>query len=330
MDGDDATTPAELIHLTYDGNFQLETDARVLLCRVIDDGGTPRQPAKVNNAGGGDVDCDGEEGPTPRTTIDVPVEIRLDVTTMHPQGGGQPTDTGTITVVANKGVEGSSSDESTTTYYTAKIDKVTIDRATGLVTHVGSVSLPVDGDDNAQPVADPGMIFPPNATVRVSVDSDNRLLLSECHTAGHVVDAAMARCGMLLPPTKGYHFLDGPYVEYKGGIDAKEREEFLARLKVAYQELIDEDIPTNIQTLPVDEADALCNRLAQNFDVKDFTSPTDTNPSVRVVTVAGWHCPCGGTHVRSTGVLGGRGWRVRGMKCKKGVVRVKYGPGGEG
>ena len=78
----------------------------------------------------------------------------------------------------------------------------------------------------------------------------------------------------------------------------KEREEFLGRLKVAYQELIDEDLPTNIQTLPVDEADALCNRLAKNFNVKDFTSPTDPNPSVRVVTVAGWNCPCGGTHVK--------------------------------
>ena len=48
---------------------------------------------------------------------------------------------------------------------------------------------------------------------------------------------------------------------------------------------------------------------------------------VRIVTVAGWSCPCGGTHVRSTGVLKERGWSILGIKSKKGVVRIKYGPG---
>lgn len=91
------------------------------------------------------------------------------------------------------------------------------------------------------------------------------------------------------------------------------------------KELIDQDIPTNIQTLPMDEAESLCNRLAQNFNMKDFTNPNDPDPNVRVVTVAGWNCPCGGTHVRSTGVLKERGWCVKGLRCKKGVVRVRYG-----
>jgi Ser-tRNA(Ala) deacylase AlaX len=112
---------------------------------------------------------------------------------------------------------------------------------------------------------------------------------------------------------------------------------------VYVQELIDEDISTNIQMLPVDEAEALCNRLAQNFNMAEFTtsyssSSTTTTTTderkgkdlssgvVRVVTVAGWNCPCGGTHVRSTGELKERGWGVKGLKCKKGVVRVRYGP----
>ena len=92
------------------------------------------------------------------------------------------------------------------------------------------------------------------------------------------------------------------------------------------KELIDEDLPTNIQTLPIGEAESLCNRLAQNFNMKDYTSAEDPNPLVRVVTVAGANCPCGGTHVRSTGALKERGWIVKGLKCKKGVVRVRYGP----
>jgi Ser-tRNA(Ala) deacylase AlaX len=67
----------------------------------------------------------------------------------------------------------------------------------------------------------------------------------------------------------------------------------------------------------------------------DFTTTSSSSSSkddgndvsvVRVVTVAGWNCPCGGTHVRSTGELKERGWCVKGLKCKKGVVRVRYGP----
>ena len=288
-------TATELIHLSYDGNFQLETDAKVILCKVIQSNQDEPLPSDDVN-----------------DTTTLRVELQLDRTSMHPQGGGQPTDLGVIkSNIENDGA------------YTANIDKVTIDRASGIATHSGSVALSSSSDNNVAT----NELFPPNSSVKVTVDSANRQLLSECHTAGHVVDAAMARCDKLLPPTKGYHFLDGPYVEYKGSIDIKDREEFLSRLKEAYQQLINEDIHTQIQTLPVDEAEELCNRLAQNFNMKDFTSPSEEeNPSVRVVTVSGWNCPCGGTHVKSTGVLKERGWGVKGLRCKKGVVRVRYGP----
>lgn len=202
----------ELIHLTYEGNFQLENDAKVILFRVIGDEG------KESNAKSDDADGDGGG-----KAVMIPVELQLDATAMHPQGGGQPTDTGTITAVsADADPDGSPP------LYSAAISKVTIDRATGIVTHAGSISVPPNTSFDSD-------FFPSNTSVKVCVDAANRLLLSECHTAGHVVDAAMAKCDMLLPPTKGYHFLDGPYVEYKGSIDAKERDAFLERLKVAYQ-----------------------------------------------------------------------------------------------
>jgi hypothetical protein len=50
----------ELIHLSYDGNFQLETDAKVILCKVI-------FPS-------------GEEEPLSSAKI----ELQLDKTSMHP------------------------------------------------------------------------------------------------------------------------------------------------------------------------------------------------------------------------------------------------------
>jgi len=87
------------------------------------------------------------------------------------------------------------------------------------------------------------------------------------------------------------------------------------------QDLLNEDTETKIEALPQDEADKLCNRLAKNFDMSDYGEG-----NIRVVTVAGWSSPCGGTHVKSTAELKERGWTITGIKSKKGVVRVKYNP----
>lgn len=284
----------ELLHLTYEGNFQLDTDAAVIRCRVIPDE-SAQNPSESSSSAAEVVDRQ------------VRIELQLDKTTMHPQGGGQPTDVGTITCsVGNEELS-------------AQIDKVTIDRSTGIATHAGSITLPSNNDVGSIEKS----IFSQSKMVKVSVEPSNRRVLSECHTAGHVVDAAMAKTGALLPPTKGYHFMDGPYVEYKGNIENKD--EFLRKLQDAYRELIEEDISTTIQTLPASEAEIICNRLAQNFNMSDFC--TQENPNVRVVSVAGYSCPCGGTHVKSTGELKDRGWCVKGLRCKKGIVRVRYGPG---
>lgn len=277
-----------LIHFDHLGNFQLECSATVQECRVL--GKAPGV--------GGDGDHDKEEtevGPG----RDLCVEIQLDVTNFHPQGGGQPSDVGTVTCGD----------------VTASITKVTIDRATGFVIHEGTVKLPPD-------VSELALALGVGAKVKCKVDAENRRLLSECHTAGHVVDAAMSRCGMTLPPTKGYHFLDGPYVEYKGSVPPEQKDALLQSLQAAFGDLIDEDIETTIETLPLDVADKVCNRTAKNFEMSDFSDGGD----VRVVTVAGWASPCGGTHVKTTIDLKERKWGVKGLRSKKGVVRVRYGP----
>uniref|UniRef100_A0A7S4N7J1 Threonyl/alanyl tRNA synthetase SAD domain-containing protein n=1 Tax=Odontella aurita TaxID=265563 RepID=A0A7S4N7J1_9STRA len=267
----------ELKHLTYSGNFELKCTATVLACRLC-------SPSDE------DATASAEQSVTK-------VEMNLDVTTMHPQGGGQPTDIGNIFS------EGGAA--------RAIIDRVSLDRETGVVTHHGRVESTTGGDLSEN--------FSPGDSVSVAVDPSRRLVLSECHTAGHVVDSAMARCGRILPPTKGYHFLDGPYVEYKGSIPPEERGSLLTDLQAAFQDLVKDDIATTIETLSKDDAERVCNRLAKNFDFSEFGEE-----DVRVVTVAGWPCPCGGTHVKSTGQLIERGWSITGIKCKKGVVRVKY------
>jgi len=52
--------PTKLLHLTYDGNFQLDCEAKLLDCKFVE----------------------GEE----EKSDEIKVEIQLDSTTMYPQG----------------------------------------------------------------------------------------------------------------------------------------------------------------------------------------------------------------------------------------------------
>lgn len=258
--------PTKMIYMTYEGNWQMECEAQVLSSCKDDDNGKA-------------------------------VQVCLDQTVMHAQGGGQPTDVGTLRSSVGHHMD---------------VTKVMIDRETGVATHFGALK------------AGCGELVP-GETVKVSVDKDTRRLLSECHTAGHVVDSAMARCGKAFKPSKAYHFLDGPYVEYEGQIPPEERDSVLEDLQKAFLDLVNEDIKTKIELMSMAEADALCNRIAKNFDMDVFADKQ--TKQVRVVTVAGYPCPCGGTHVRSTNDLQQRQWGITGIKAKKNVVRVKYGQG---
>ena len=217
------------------------------------------------------------------------VDLVFDVSVFHPQGGGQPSDVGVVRSAAN-GCE-------------AAVERVSFDFATGVVVHRAAVD-----------VAD---AFAVGDAVELAVDAAAREAYSRCHTAGHMVDSAMVRAGYALPPTKGYHFLDAPYVEYKGDVPAAERDALVARLKAEFAGLVDEDIATTIEMMEKARAEARLNKVQQNFDFSVFKDPT-----VRVVGVAGFQCPCGGTHVKSTGSL--RDYTVVGIKVKKGVVRIKY------
>lgn len=264
----EALPPTEMIYYKYEGNFELECESKIVGIREEENF----------------------------------VEVVLDRTVMHAQGGGQPTDVGRISF-QQEGKE-----------VAVTIEKVVVDRGTGVATHRGKMA------------AENLVCLPATGTsVHVSVDADTRRLLSECHTAGHVVDSAMAKCGKLMKPTKGYHFLDGPYVEYEGAIPPQDRAQVLTDLQQAFKDLVEEDIATDIETMPEEKANEVCNRIANNFDMKDFGGGKDEATDIRVVTVAGFPCPCGGTHVKSTGDLAERGWGIVGIKSKKGVMRVKYG-----
>ena len=123
----------------------------------------------------------------------------------------------------------------------------------------------------------------------------------------------MLRLGHLskLQAAKGYHFTDGPYVEYncspEFAMTPDELAALPATLNTVMNEMIAEKIETRVEFLSNTEAGELCKSNLSSYP-----------DHVRVVTVAGNPCPCGGTHVANTEQLAGLG--VTKAKIKKKVL----------
>lgn len=65
-------------------------------------------------------------------------------------------------------------------------------------------------------------------TVKMEIDGAFRALHARIHSAGHLLDMAMMKAGRKdLKPGKGYHFVEGPYVEYVGIVKDDERDNLI-------------------------------------------------------------------------------------------------------
>lgn len=100
-------------------------------------------------------------------------QIVLDRTIFHPQGGGQPSDTGRI--VSEKG--------------SFIINKVSINN--GIVTHFESL---VEG------------VIEIGDEIRLQIDQNRRIRNSILHTAGHLLFGVCKKLDLPLIERKGYHF----------------------------------------------------------------------------------------------------------------------------
>lgn len=206
----------------------------------------------------------------------------LDQTIFYPQGGGQPTDTGSI--------------------------------------RAGEADLPVafvGFDDGAvrhylaEEPADLDALVGRRCALRV--DRSRRLAHARLHTAGHLISGIIDAQDGPLHAVKGFHFPDGPYVEFAGKSDA-EPDSFLAAVQVQIDSLLAEDPPITAETLDYDELQERCRHIPPHL-------PKDK--PLRVVTIAGLEpVPCGGTHVARLAELGSV--TVVKMKSKKGNTKISY------
>lgn len=243
----------------------------------------------------------------PKDQSEMPFVV-LDATIFHPQGGGQPTDVGTI-----------ASGEA--------LFNVTMVRQEpdGVIKHYGEYVGAGAG------FAEGG------AKVDLAVDGENRVKAAKSHTAGHLLDIAMQRAlapvedgGMdaemhaqvtgNMKGLKGYHFVKGSYVEFEGKVDPAARKPFVEVLQRHCDDLVAANIETKVEFVASEEAlVAACLPGAADGAI---SSGRLALAPVRVVTVAGGGIPCGGTHVRSTGEIGAI--TVTKCKVKKGVTKISY------
>ncbi|KAF8030724.1 hypothetical protein BT93_D0033 [Corymbia citriodora subsp. variegata] len=214
----------------------------------------------------------------------------LESTIFHPQGGGQPADTGFITVGDRE----------------AKFAVEDVRSRDGIVYHYG----------NVENLAGDGVVeFETGKEVRLHVDESRRKLNSRLHSAGHLLDICMKNVGLRLEPGKGYHFPDGPFVEYKGIIPPSEISNKQKELETEANALISKGGEVCVAILPYDKALEQCGGF-----LPDYIHKESTPRIVKLGSSPG--CPCGGTHVNNLSEL--ISMKVSQIRTKKGVTKVSY------
>ncbi|CAK7229137.1 hypothetical protein SCUCBS95973_007118 [Sporothrix curviconia] len=238
-------------------------------------------------------------------------------TIFHPQGGGQPSDIGTIRLDSVEGRAQHAFD-----VLSARMDAV----QSGRVLHFGRFS----SSSNKEAAS----VLPVGSTVHQAIDVDKRILYSRLHTAGHVLGAAVRHlvenevAGF--DELKASHFPDAASCEFRGKIDAHWKEPIQARVA----DYIAQAMPVEIDWW--DAADFRRNgldRLIPQPSAPSSGGGPDANRNNsgsslqtekwRIVRIVGAEVyPCGGTHVDTTDQCGET--RVTKISRSKGISRVSY------
>ena len=221
-------------------------------------------------------------------------------TIFHPQGGGQPSDTGSMTLSSSS--PSSSSPEGTAANFL--VSAVRHDALNdGLVLHLGRFS-------------DPSHKFTIGDTVTQSIDVDTRLFYSRLHTAGHVLGAAVRHLLEHQVPNfdelKASHFPDSAACEFQGLIEGKWKDPIQKQV----DEYVAEAMPVEIDFWTVEDF----RREGLERLVPEGTRPEEMLRVVKIVAAEVY--PCGGTHVDTTDLCGKVG--VRKIARQKGTSRVSY------
>ena len=209
-------------------------------------------------------------------------QMALDRTAFYPSSGGQPFDTGVLRVSSSGGIA-----------LEIPVEQVEEDEE-GAVWHFARSPLSA------------------GTRVEGGVDWDRRFDHMQQHTGQHLLSAVFLR--ELHAPTVSFHLGEGiSSIDLAIGPPAHHS---LERAERMANEIIGEDRPVNILYISREEAEAM---LASG----DLRKLPDRQGAIRLIEIA--DCDrnaCGGTHVRSTGQIGGL--LVRGVEKVSRGVRIEF------
>ncbi len=206
--------------------------------------------------------------------------VILDTTIFYPQGGGQPYDKGIIENAAAKFI----------------VEEVRF--VDGIVKHYGTFEHGT---------------FHTGDTVTCIVDKERRILHSRLHSGGHVVDMAVTALALPWTPGKGYHFPEGPYVEYAGSLQGLDKEKLKHDIEQLCSKFIQEGHETGLIFMSKEEMAKVCPHVP---DYLPAGKPT------RVVMYGDFGVPCGGTHVANLRDI--KQMTIRKIKQEGPNIRVGY------
>jgi len=203
--------------------------------------------------------------------------VILDQTVFYPQGGGQPYDKGAIEAEGSK----------FSVQEVRKIDTI--------VKHIG-IGLLKTGE-----------------RVKCSVNRERRDLNSRLHSAGHIIDMALLELNLTWIPGKGYHFPDGPYVEYQGSIGGLNKEKLISDIETLCMKYIGQALETKLMFVDEGRAKEICKLLPDYLHGQS---------NIRIVMYGSLGIPCGGTHVSN--LLELKSMKIRKIKSEGPNIRIGY------
>lgn len=222
--------------------------------------------------------------------------VTTEETIFHPQGGGQPSDSG---VMISKGSGDDNSEEG------GKFRVCSVRRShNGRILHYGRFDfagrVPFDVDSN----------------VRQILDGEKRDLHSRIHTAGHLLGLAVRQLADSIPDVtevKAQHYPDSAFIEFQGLIDAKHKDIIQEKLNG----LVKEALPVTVCWFGEEQTRKECVQVPDNFNFV----PGEPTRAVKIAGLGAY--PCGGTHVTDTSQIGVV--EVKKISRQKGKSKVSYG-----
>lgn len=230
-----------------------------------------------------------------KDSSDIEHAVTTDSTIFYVQGGGQPSDTGTMT-----------SDAAAKADSIFEVKLMRHPAQGSQILHFGRF-VPVEGTR-----------FDAGEQIQQHVDAEKRTLHSRLHTAGHVLGLAinaLCREGVLPPLTesKASHNPGSAAVEFGGIIEGKHKDAIQAKT----DEFVRSARPVKIHWWSMEELLEKCTGVVEGFELPEG------EVMGRVVEMEGLGSyPCGGTHVQDCSQVGKI--EVKKISRSKGMSRVSY------